>query len=559
MALLLRTQIGATSEDGQRAELFVELGQLYVAPLADSRHAEANFRRAIEISPYNSEALIALGNLYEEQSQWKGAVEMLRRAEMLLADASARAEVQRRLGRVHCQLHELQPAQEALQRAADATPSPPLDLLRELADVAKEREDGATEATVRALLADRVDGEEERKTLRRRVAILAEESLDDDDRAVTSWQQLLTLDPLDLQATERLAAIYGRIGHRAAADQHLHAAVSHHRAELTRAPFQTRLYKQLTAIFRWQRAFDPLYCAYITLSQLSGIGESELTFLRNYGERCNAQLPPSLTPEQYDRLLLPRAARGPLRELWHRASSVLLKTLAVPPGQLGLRRGDRIAAKHPLHTEVKRIAEVLQIPTADLWCLPKAPDAVVAAMLTKPVLLVSNEVVDRAKSLSPHDRFRIGHGLMELAEGAILLRGRPVKTIQAFVLALGVVTQQPLDLRGAEASDEDVQQEKERISQALGRRERRKLGEVLADLAQSLGQGDLADQTSALGSAAYRGGLVVSGDPLSALRAALDMEEDRRSKQLADLLLYLIGDDYLRLRVELGIAPQEKL
>lgn len=553
LAALLHTQISALSDDRQLAQRYGELGQLYLDRLDQPRKAEACLRRVLEIDPYDVYALTTLGDLCYRRSDWRSAEQLYGRAELVIEQPGDRVPVQRLLGELFLTLEQPREALDAFARARrDAGRVDPW-LLRNIAKAARLAGDVDAHNEALERLAELVEDPDEQVRLLKQVARIAEERLDDDERAVRALQQGLVLDPLDLEAIEKLAAIYGRRGDRDAAAQHLQAAVAHHRAQLARTPINPQLYRQLGRIFRWQKRFDRLYCSCVALTQIQAIGDIEQRFMFEHHRNCAAAPTRGLAPGRLMQLVVPAKLAGPLDDFLERCSGPLRRFLASSPAQLGLSRADRAPAGHPLWQQLGAMVQLFGGGAdIELWVSPHDDDVVAPVHLGKPALLVGHGVASREPTAG--DRFRIGRALLLLHKGGLLLQDRSVRVLRALFSALGRAALPSVELSFAEADPAEVQRQMALASKRLGRRERRELATLFDALGDSIAAIDLAAHARALACAGNRAGLAVAGDPLSGLRNAHPVVTTA-GEELGDLLQFLVSEEYFTLRDELGISP----
>ncbi len=565
LASLIRGQITATSGEPLVAEMFRELGRIYLEHLGQPRKAEACLRRVVDLSPFDTYALLTLAALYVERGKWQAAEQAYSQAEAVIIDPTQRREVRIALADVYRALHDPLRAFEALCRALEDTPQPDPSLLGRVAEAAEEAGRPRVQAEMMERLADLSADPAEQISLRKRVAQLAEERLDEADRAVRALQQVLVIDPLDMEAIEQLAGIYGRLGNRSAVNQHLQAAVSHHRAELAaRRPFDAQLYRQIGRIFRWQRLFDRLYCSCVVLTQLGAITDTEQHFADDHARRCSVLLVAPLAPQRLERLLLPLELASPLRPFLRQAQRALRKLLAEKPAQRGLSRGSRAAPKSPVRAAVAELGQLIGVTDFELWISAQEPDSAFPTVFSGPSLVIGEQLAGRMPHPTAADRFRIGHALFLLSEGALLLQDRSIRRIRALFAALGQYVQPRVELPIDAASAEEIPEELAAVSKALGRKERKQLSELLTPLAPIFERLDVGAFARALGFGANRAGLVLAGDPAAALRearrelglgSAPPQAGAPNSDALADLFNYLVSEEYFTLRVELGLAP----
>jgi hypothetical protein len=388
----------------------------------------------------------------------------------------------------------------------------------------------------------------------RQAAVLADTHLEDDRRAVRQLRRVLELDPLQLEAIEQLAGIYGRSGDREALDRHMEGAVERHREALIDRPFDSKLYWQLGRLFRWRRKLDAQYCSYVALSRLGPLGTSELEFLQRHRDRCSKGPMGALSPEQYESLVLAREARGPGRDLLHAIGAKLGKLVGAHPVSHGLNRSHRVSQTVcDLYVELAAGLGIRELEI-EVWVSHAQPDAVVAEFFSGPALVVGERLADNLGH--PASRFRLGRALCLLFEHHVVLqRWADVRVLLA---ALGEVAQHPLQV--AVPDGKLVAERVEALGRVLTRKDRRHLAVLLPPLVDGADRSDspgaLSGLARALEHSACRAGLVLAGDPQVALDETEKLYGGPRSSHLADLLRYVVSGEYFAVRRALQLAPE---
>jgi tetratricopeptide (TPR) repeat protein len=555
LASIIRAQITSTTDPVTVVGMLTELAKLYLEHLQQPQKGMACLRRVLDLNPENVYALTALGDIHYEARQWAHAEEMYGRVEVLLPESPERQRISRRLGEAQMALDHPAEALEAFRRAAVGATVHDPELVRRIADAAEAASDFKGQVAALERLAECTHDSAERVQVRKQVAQISEDILEDDERAVRALEQILVLDPLDIDAVERLAAIYGRASNRSAVNQHLQGAVDHHRAELERHPFELRLYRQLGRIFQWQRALDRLYCACLAQYFLGGLEEVEQRFFWEHHRRCS-HLPKGPLPRaRYEALILPAAVRGPIRDLLGAAGPNLQKRAVVSPESLGLDRSSRLKPEHPLRALCDEIAALLGGIDYDLLVSRTKPDLVAAEMLAKPSLILGARLVSNI--ITATERFRIGRALFLLSENALVLRDLSVRQIRTLFVGLGKVAQPPCDLPLPIKEENLLDEEIKLLQKLLARKDRKVLGSVLPPLAAQLELLDLGEFARGLSLGANRAGMIAAGDPKAAFEEAGVRREvtAERTPEVGDLLQFVVSEEYFTLRTELGMVP----
>lgn len=552
LASLVRGQISATDDERAHAAMFAELGYIYLDRLKQARKGEACLRRVVSLDPENIAALTTLGDLYFARREWAKAEKVYSRAVNVAREPEVLAGMLRRLGSVYRKLARAAEALATFQLAANQSESWPEPwLLRQIAEVAGEVGDVAAQVNALDQLADITPDEAERVEARKRAAFIAEERLDDEQRAISALQQVLVLEPLDLEAIERLAALYGRSANRSALAQHIQAAVAQHRAALARSPLDPRLYEQLARIFRWRRQIDPYYCACLVLKQLGRLGEPELLFVEEHRRHIGDEPRDFLTPQLYEELVLARPINTSVRAFLRLAAPVLLKLLAEDPATSGLDRRAR-AGKHPLRAELERMAQAVGACVEfELWI---GSDRIVAESRSfgNAALVVGAKLA--SAEASEAERFHLGRAVAALAEPVLLLPGVGAHELTILVHALLHALGTPWGAPLADVQRREIEDVATRIARLLPRKLRRQLSEGLPD---DLGAFEASAAEALLGASrasANHAGLVLAGDLAQALAQARALPDGGSpAGAFADLGQYVLSESYFTLRARLGL------
>jgi cellulose synthase operon protein C len=552
LASVIRAQITATSDSVAVVTMLVELAKLYLEQLRQPPKGMACLRRVLDLDANHLYALVTLGDAHYDLRQTQQAEELYARAVTLLSDGPERQRLSRRLGDIYFEREQPAAALDAYRQAAGGVQDP--QLLRRIADAAEAASDFGAQVSALEKLAECSADAGERVQVRKQVAQLSEDILEQDERAVRALEEVLVLDPLDIEAIERLAAIYGRASNRSAVNQHLQASIEHHRAELARRPFDPRLYKQMGRIFQWQRSFDRLYCACLAQLFLGPLDDAEQRFLWDHHRRC--AIPPRgpLARARYELLVLPDGVRGPLRDLLVAVGLNLQRRAAVTPEALGLDRSSKLKPEHPLRALCDEMAALLGGVDYDLLVSRTKPDLVAAEILTRPSLIVGARVAGNIVTAS--ERFRIGRALFLLAENALVLRDLSVRQIRHLFAALGRVAQPVCTLPLAVKEEALLEEECKLLARVLSRKDRKVLGNVLPPMVGFFETVDLGEFARALSLGANRAGLMVAGDAkISLEEAGLSVGASEASPEMGDLLQYVVSEEYFTLRQELGLTP----
>ncbi|MGC4115854.1 MAG: hypothetical protein QM765_14920 [Myxococcales bacterium] len=212
-ASLLSEEVEKARSDEARIALQRALAQLLATQPAERDQAVLAFRRLLELSPGDPEALDGLAAFYRDGGQWADLLEVLRRQLAAAPDGAARAELMRRIG-------ELQDEKVGDKTGAIATFRRLLEIVPD--DVhAIERLDQLCQAEERwAELADVLNKEiaaaekqgkrEQTLTLKFRLAQVREQRLLDRSGAMTLYREVLQMRPGHVETIARLEVVFSK-------------------------------------------------------------------------------------------------------------------------------------------------------------------------------------------------------------------------------------------------------------------------------------------------------------------------------------------------------------
>jgi len=553
LAALMEQEVATGVDSSTLIDLLVELSSIYARRLGRPADGQLHLRRVLELDAENGPALRLLADLHFNESRWAEAQALYERAEWCLFGAQDLAYIRRRLGETFLAQGQPQRALIALRQAhhQDATQDP--FVLRAMAKAAERSNDVACQVEALEDLAGCSQDEEEQIRALRQAATLADTHLDDERQAERLLQRVLALDPLQVEAIEYLAGIYGRSSDRSALARHMEAAVAQHRAALFRRPLESKLYWQLSRLFRWLRLFDAQYCSYVALSRLGPLGNIEQEFLQRHHAHSERLPTGQLTSAQYERLVLAPAGDSPLRDLLRAAGDRLARTVAAKPSQFGLSRGDR--APKAVRDLCVELAGLIGFPDMELevWVSAGRPELVTAELFSGPALIMGEQFADNTGD--PRARFHLGRALCLLHERRQVVERWGGGNGRALAAALGKVVEPAIDLPVAPGDRKLVSRQAQSLKRTLGRTDRRRLFDLLSPLLEREGELDVDGFTAALDHTACRAGLVLACDPLVALRETEEISGGPQSSSMVDLLQYVVSTEYLTVRKKLGVAP----
>lgn len=195
----------------EKADVMVELGTVYRANLGDPARALALFTKAAEVDPSSSSALDALESVYREAENWALLLEVLRRKVASLTDPREVQLAKLRIAEAYEQkLGDLDQAitvyREVLRDDAQQ-----LDALRGLEGLYDKRQRWPDLLVVLESLFELAETDRERIALLSRIGGMFEEQFVKPASAVEKFEQVLDIDPSNLDAFVALERLYRKL------------------------------------------------------------------------------------------------------------------------------------------------------------------------------------------------------------------------------------------------------------------------------------------------------------------------------------------------------------
>jgi tetratricopeptide (TPR) repeat protein len=206
---------------GARTALLKEMAQLASERLNKPDDAVRLFRQILDEEPERLEVLDALEKHAERSKDWSTLAYALERRVAVAADEAARIAVLQKLGSVYSDhLSDMASSINAWRRVLELSPGHPraLRVLRdaylqaadyeELTALYASQNDWEGLVEVLSNTADRLVENEPKIALSYRAATVYEEKLKQPERAVRSYERVLSVDPSDVRAAKALVPLY---------------------------------------------------------------------------------------------------------------------------------------------------------------------------------------------------------------------------------------------------------------------------------------------------------------------------------------------------------------
>ena len=210
----MEREANAVSSDARhRAALTAARARIADARKADPGRAIELYRTALALDPRAPGALAALKTLLYEHERWRDLIVVLEEEALQAGTPETRALARYRIAKLHLdRLGSLDEAITALESAARESPGDPM-VQGELARVYELGKRWGKLTEVLEAVAASTGSTGERVALMHRIGQIAEERLDDAERAIGWYRRALDSDPAYVPALQALGKLYAQRGH----------------------------------------------------------------------------------------------------------------------------------------------------------------------------------------------------------------------------------------------------------------------------------------------------------------------------------------------------------
>src|SRR6185312_2353416 len=221
LANLFSTELDKIEDSRRQTDLLLRLGRVYEEETSQNDEAIATYRRAVDADAENKEALVALDRLYGRAQRWDELASVVRREIAVGRDDEQRVGLNFRLAQIYeLALMDLPKAVEAYRDILVADPTHAetraalermfmggtmqIEIAEVLEPLYRTGEEWEKLHQIYEVQLSRVTDVQERQTLLRRLAEIAEHKLVDQVAAFSWWAEAVKEDPSSTQALDEL-------------------------------------------------------------------------------------------------------------------------------------------------------------------------------------------------------------------------------------------------------------------------------------------------------------------------------------------------------------------
>lgn len=560
----------AATNEGRRAKLFEEIGDLYAERLKDMRSAVDAYQEGIKLAPMSRVLLHKLLEAYTAVENWRGALDALDQLTAQEQSPDRRAKFHYTAAVIaRDKLKDGDLAVERFNAALDDAPTTP-KAFDAIDDLLGKKPDfkGLARAYRRQLKRIGEDAPAELVLeLWTRLGDICLHDLGDVEAATEAYEVACELAPDDVARHEQLADLYLEAG-EARRDE----AIVELQYLLGHAPERVELYKALASLYRAEHELDKAFCVAQALVFLGAASDEERMLYQKLRPQQFTPAPRRLTEELWQKSILhPREDRH-VGAIFSSTLAALAAGTAQPITAFGLTpesRADLDRDPRAVSRIVKYVSGVLAIDPPPMVWLQEQGDGLRVANTVGlgaerqrlvPSLLVGAQLI--GKSDERELAFEVGKRMAYLRPERFvtLALGTLPKLEAAFaasLLASGVRVLghdgQPF---GHDASDEAKKLAGTLRAQVPGPL-LEQVGELSSKLAGRVGNGLVSGWRTATDLTANRVGLIVANDLETAAKAIATETAALSSltvkERLRDLLAYSVSEQYFTVRRHLGL------
>ncbi|HTB59552.1 MAG TPA: tetratricopeptide repeat protein, partial [Polyangia bacterium] len=258
-----REALAGIVAEPESALLWEEIGDACAARLDDRARAEAAYRKAFEAEPERRPPIEKLLAIFQEESRFEPAVEMLAALAKLEPSPAERAKLRRAAARLLLdKVNRPLEAVEMLERALDDAPEM-IDAFDELSRLREDAMDWTGLCASHRAMLERLPPDAPRPLQLRlwtRIANVAMRQLRDRKLAMTAYEAAVALDPGDHAKQETLAHVYQLVGPDAR-----ERAIAAHQKLIAHDPHRTDSYLALAKLYGETGETDKRWCVAATL------------------------------------------------------------------------------------------------------------------------------------------------------------------------------------------------------------------------------------------------------------------------------------------------------
>jgi len=401
--------------------------------------------------------------------------------------------------------------------------------------------------------------------LRMKLAFAFSNGLNDHDKAVAEYWDILKQDPNFIQAQIELAKVFGKNIETGNAT----AALKENRNVLHLNPLHFDSYRALAKIYEKLGQYDKIFCLYRILEVLGAANSTEEGFLADNRLKMGKDFKAPMGDDDRGRFIYPEDSKPAPRKFLMTFAPFLDRVFGNQFESLGFKKNDRLTpqSKNPIRDLCDRLAIGFGVTDFDLYAGKVGKEIVAVYFQDTPTIVVEADAVRRLNV--EEQRFVLGKALFMIKEGTAIVGRMKEGELKMLMSSLRKGFQAQANKSAAALNGRE-----EKLFAEVDKVVSRKARKSVVEFAEKMKAEDekFVDQEFRLSVdvAFARAGLVASCDfgvALGALAKTEKMmfgvdlknpvkltEKMKSVPFLKDLILFAASDEYFALRKKLGVA-----
>lgn len=545
-----RRLLAHVSDDSKRFEIYVEIAEAE-ALMGNVDGSVSGYRSALEIDPKSKIVLAKLLNIFRDTGNWQRATEVLAMLASLEEEPQRKARLLLAIGAMfRDQLENPEKALQMFNQSLDEDPTY-LEAFEAIDGMLTRENDWKAMEMAYHKMLKRIQNDPNQDSLRKyllqNLGEIYRSRLDDDVKALQAFNAAAGIDPSDQALLEKIAALYQASGERGS------EVIAQHRKLLAISPLRTESHRVLFESYLEEQNYDSAWCMAAALKVLGDANGEENTFYSQQLNKVSSQPNSTLTKRDWKLLYHPSLDQEMSRIFGVIATNV--KPFASDIRDYNLhKRKDKLNPKEqtPALRALSRAINFEGLPEPLLYS--KRDYTGFRNANTDPVaILVGGDMMQARPDRELNFEAAKTIALMrpEFYCASALRSSDHLKTV--FAAALAVHTGQIVGTQNVDEA-QAIAGEILRLPEPV----QVQLREAVKDLIEKGQNPNVSRWLRAVDHTASRVGMLMSGDPVTAVRM-IDDETNTIGKADAtekkqELVKFAISEEYFELRQRLGLG-----
>jgi tetratricopeptide (TPR) repeat protein len=540
-------------------------GEILEDKLKEENSALAHFQKAVQVAPDHLPAWNRMARLYLRRRAWPEAETSLQNVLRLDPDKGRQVENHFQLGGVYREgLRDLARAraqfEAALQLNEVHVPS-----MQALGDIYLELEEwdrfiATAEKFVRIVPAE---SQPSLLPLYFKIGEVYRDRLQNTERSIISFQQVVKLEPGNERARSELAALY------VSDPKFIDQAKSENLNLIRLQPFRVQSYRDLANIYKSQRNLDAQFWLFSILKRLGSLDLEEEMFFEANQDKALKSSKRSLKELEREGMLIHPDERGPLRDLLVQIGDFLEKIFPPALEKFGAKKScllDEKSVSPVKDLAIEIIGNLGLEGDLNIYLVPQAAEPTVLNT-NPPSLVLSQEWLGRFTA--PEQRFLMGRLIEHLIDRHALALHFPMDQVVTHLALLAMAADDNVNLTVPMPAAE-ADKRKKILKKLITRKNKTQIEHAAQRLTQEMLALDPNAWKKTMEHTGNRAGLIVCGDLFAAIGALMKIDPRfknlkidelaepakvwEKNEYVVEMLAFSVSDPFFRLRERGGFS-----